>query len=86
MPSLKRKDDFVVYVVTLSNMKRYISIEFIGGHAGTSSVKGDCIPTSSVCSAKMAAPMAIRAVLQWQAPKPKRASSRKRLALLFLLH
>ena len=30
MPSLKRKDDFVVYVVTLSNMKRYISIEFIG--------------------------------------------------------
>ncbi|MGE7827375.1 hypothetical protein [Paenibacillus sp. NPDC093718] len=86
MPSLKRKDDFVVYVVTLSNMKRYFSIEFIGGTCGY--IIGQRGLHSDIFGmlGSMAAPMAIRAVLQWQAPKPKRATSRKRHALLFLLH
>ena len=34
MPIKKEKDEFVIYVITLSNVKRYMSIEFIGGSCG----------------------------------------------------
>lgn len=32
--SNKKQDEFVIYVVTLSSAKRYMSIEFIGGSCG----------------------------------------------------
>lgn len=69
MPYLKKNDEFVVYVVALSNVKRYMSIEFIGGSCGfiiaQKALQSDLLGMIG----SIIAPIAIRGVLQWQQPK-----------------
>ncbi|PJN53425.1 hypothetical protein PAEVO_01420 [Paenibacillus sp. GM2FR] len=69
MPINKEKDEFVIYVVTLSSVKRYMSIEFIGGSCGyiiaQKALQSDLLGMIG----SMIAPMAIRRVLQWQQRK-----------------
>lgn len=78
MPIMKDKDEFVIYVVTLSNVKRYMSIEFIGGSCGfiiaQKALQSDLLGMIG----SIIAPMAIRGVLKWQQPKP---DSQSRLGL-----
>ncbi|WP_244235298.1 hypothetical protein [Paenibacillus lautus] len=72
MPIKKEKDEFVVYVITLSNVKRYMSIEFIGGSCGyiiaQKALQSDLLGMIG----SIIAPMAIRRVLQWQQLKSER--------------
>lgn len=66
MPIIKEQDKFVIYVVTLSSVKRYMSIEFIGGSCGfiiaQKALQSDLLGMIG----SIIAPMAIRRVLQWQ--------------------
>lgn len=69
---IKKEDEFVIYVITLSSIKRYMSIEFIGGSCGyiiaQKALQSDLLGMIG----SMIAPMAIRRVLQWQQRKSER--------------
>lgn len=72
MPIKKEKDEFVIYVVTLSNVKRYMSIEFIGGSCGYIIAQRALQSDLLGMIGSIIAPMAIRRVLQWQQLKSGR--------------
>ncbi|WP_253300779.1 hypothetical protein [Paenibacillus lautus] len=64
--SKKKQDEFVIYVVTLSSVKRYMSIEFIGGSCGFIIAQKALQSDLFGMIGSMIAPIAIRRVLQWQ--------------------
>ncbi len=64
--SNKRQDEFVIYVVSLSSVKRYMSIEFIGGSCGFIIAQKALQSDQFGMIGSMIAPIAIRRVLQWQ--------------------
>ncbi|KOP64280.1 hypothetical protein AMS62_02690 [Bacillus sp. FJAT-18019] len=71
MPIMEQKEKFVVYVITLSNVKRYISIEFIGGTCGyIIGLRGLHSDLFGMLGS-MLVPIAIRTVLQWPTTKWK---------------
>ncbi|SEM14998.1 hypothetical protein SAMN04488688_109108 [Paenibacillus sp. cl141a] len=72
MPIKKEKDEFVIYVVSLSNVKRYMSIEFIGGSCGYLIAQRALQSDLLGMIGSIIAPMAIRRVLQWQQLKSGR--------------
>lgn len=72
MPIKKEKDEFVIYVVTLSNVKRYMSIEFIGGSCGYIIAQRALQSDLLGMIGSIIAPMAIRRVLLWQQLKSER--------------
>lgn len=65
MPN-KKQDEFVIYVVTLSSVKRYMSIEFIGSSCGFIIAQKALQSDLFGMIGSMIAPIAIRRVLQWQ--------------------
>ncbi|MGG4342815.1 hypothetical protein [Paenibacillus lautus] len=71
MPIIKEQDEFVIYVVTLSSVKRYMSIEFIGGSCGFIIAQKALQSDLFGMIGSIIAPMAIRRVLQWQQYKSK---------------
>ncbi|GAB6929492.1 hypothetical protein JCM10914A_34750 [Paenibacillus sp. JCM 10914] len=60
------RHDFVIYVIALSNIKRYMSIEFIGGTCGfiiaSHAMHSELLGTIG----SILAPVLIRLVLKWQ--------------------
>ncbi|MHA2853223.1 hypothetical protein ACXZ7E_04505 [Paenibacillus lautus] len=72
MPIMKEKNEFVIYVVSLSNFKRYMSIEFIGGSCGYIIAQRALQSDLLGMIGSIIAPMAIRRVLQWQQLKSER--------------
>lgn len=62
----KKQDEFVIYVVTLSSLKRYMSIEFIGGSCGFIIAQKALQSDLFGMIGSMIAPIAIRRALQWQ--------------------
>ncbi|MEK4977324.1 hypothetical protein [Bacillus sp. FSL K6-6540] len=72
MPIKKEKDEFVIYVVTLSSVKRYMSIEFIGGSCGYIIAQRALQSDLLGMIGSIIAPMAIRRVLLWQQLKSER--------------
>lgn len=69
---IKKEKEFVIYVVSLSNVKRYMSIEFIGGSCGYIIAQRALQSDLLGMIGSIIAPMAIRRVLQWQQLKSGR--------------
>lgn len=61
----KRNDEFVVYVVSLSSLTRYVSIEFIGGFCGYVIGQKGLHSEMFGMMSSIAAPMLLRTVINW---------------------
>ncbi|AWP28964.1 MULTISPECIES: hypothetical protein [Paenibacillus] len=66
MPNQRKNDEFVIYVVTLSHVTHYMSIEFIGGSCGYIIAQRALQSDLLGMIGSILAPIAIRRVLQWQ--------------------